>query len=610
MNMVNIFSERIEALRRIMERNGWDAVVLSGSDPHASEYPASRWKQVEWLSGFTGEAGDLVVTMDHAGLWTDSRYFIQALTQLDGTGVELHKTRVPDAVGIPQWLSANAVSTVALDGLCWTVSAVKEIADALGEGGLVVDVPDLLEELWEGRPLVPVTPVTTLDVECFGGISRSEKISWLRKWMLLEGLDRVLLTSLDEIAWMLNVRGSDIDYNPLVISYLLVSQDSVKWFVKKSVSEMELDPDTLDSFRELEMDDVTVEDYDAVFFAVSDFSQERMPVRLFVDPSTLNHHLYGCIRDSYPSENIVFGTSPVILKKAVKTDSEIENLRQTYIDDGVAMECFLHWLDEEVSSGREVNEWEASERLTAFRSEIPGYRGNSFENISAYGPGAALPHYSTPREGSAVIRPRGLYLVDSGGQYLTGTTDITRTVPMGPCTPLEKEDYTLVLKGMIDLSMAVFPVGTAGCQIDALARMPLWRAKRNFGHGTGHGIGYYLCVHEGPQSIRYQYNPQPLLPGMVTSNEPGLYREGMHGIRHENIVLCKDAGKSEFGEWLEFETLTCCHFDTSAIDPDLLDKEETAWLNAYNDKVYRTLAPLLPPRTAAWLRDRTMPVKQ
>ena len=610
MNMVNIFSERIEALRRIMERNGWDAVVLSGSDPHASEYPASRWKQVEWLSGFTGEAGDLVITMDHAGLWTDSRYFIQALTQLDGTGVELHKTRVPDAVGIPKWLSANAVSTVALDGLCWTVSAVKEIADALGEGGLVVDVPDLLEELWEGRPLVPVTPVTTLDVECFGGISRSEKISWLRKWMLLEGVDRVLLTSLDEIAWMLNVRGSDIDYNPLVISYLLVSQDSVKWFVKKSVSEMELDPDTLDSFRELEMDDVTVEDYDAVFFAVSDFSQERMPVRLFVDPSTLNHHLYGCIRDSYPSENIVFGTSPVILKKAVKTDSEIENLRQTYIDDGVAMECFLHWLDEEVSSGREVNEWEASEKLTAFRSEIPGYRGNSFENISAYGPGAALPHYSTPREGSAVIRPRGLYLVDSGGQYLTGTTDITRTVPMGPCTPLEKEDYTLVLKGMIDLSMAVFPVGTAGCQIDALARMPLWRAKRNFGHGTGHGIGYYLCVHEGPQSIRYQYNPQPLLPGMVTSNEPGLYREGMHGIRHENIVLCKDAGKSEFGEWLEFETLTCCHFDTSAIDPDLLDKEETAWLNAYNDKVYRTLAPLLPPRTAAWLRDRTMPVKQ
>lgn len=606
--MGNVFSERIDALRRIMEHNGWDAVVLSGSDPHASEYPAARWKQVEWLSGFTGEAGDLVVTMDHAGLWTDSRYFIQALDQLAGTGVELHKTRVPGAVGIPEWLS-GAAKTVALDGLCWNVSAVDEISSALGEGGLVVDVPDLLEELWEGRPLVPVTPVTTLDVECFGGEPRSEKISWLRKWMLLQGVDRVLLTSLDEIAWMLNVRGTDIEYNPLVISYLLVSQDSVRWFAKKSVSDAELDPDTLDSFRELEMDDVSVEDYDAVFFALSDFSEESMPVRLFADPSTLNHHLHTYIKDSYPSDCISFGTSPVILRKAVKTDSEIENLRQTYIDDGAAMECFLHWLDEEVSSGREVTEWEASEKLTSFRSEIPGYRGNSFENISAYGPGAALPHYSTPREGSAVIRPHGLYLVDSGGQYLTGTTDITRTVPMGACTPLEKEDYTLVLKGMIDLSMVVFPVGTAGCQIDALARMPLWRAKRNFGHGTGHGIGYYLCVHEGPQSIRYQYNPQPLLPGMVTSNEPGLYREGMHGVRHENIVLCKDAGKSEFGEWLEFETLTCCHIDTSAVDFSLLDKEETAWLNAYNDKVYRTLAPLLPPRTAAWLRDRTMPVK-
>lgn len=606
--MGNVYSDRIDALRSIMERNGWDAVVLSGSDPHGSEYPAARWKQVEWLSGFTGEAGDLVVTMDHAGLWTDSRYFIQALSQLEGTGVELHKTRVPGAVGIPEWLSGTA-KIVALDGLCWNVDAVEEIASALGEGGLVVDIPDLLEELWEGRPLIPVTPVTTLDVECFGGVPRADKISWLRKWMLLEGVDRVLLTSLDEIAWMLNVRGSDIDYNPLVISYLLVSQDNVRWFAKKTVSDAELDPDTLDSFSELEMDAVSVEDYDAVFFALSDFSGENRPVRLFVDPSTLNHHLYSCIRDSYPSDCLISGTSPVILEKAVKTASEIENLRQTYIDDGVAMECFLHWLDEEVSSGREVTEWEASEKLTSFRSEIPGYRGNSFENISAYGPGAALPHYSTPREGSAVIRPHGLYLVDSGGQYLTGTTDITRTVPMGPCTPLEKEDYTLVLKGMIDLSMAVFPKGTAGCQIDALARMPLWRAKRNFGHGTGHGIGYYLCVHEGPQSIRYQYNPQPLLPGMVTSNEPGLYREGMHGVRHENIVLCKDAGKSEFGEWLEFETLTCCHFDTSAIDFDLLDKEETTWLNNYNDTVYRTLAPLLPPRTAAWLRDRTMPVK-
>lgn len=602
--MVNKYSERIDALRAVMEKNGWDAAVISGSDPHSSEYPAPRWQQVKWLSGFTGEAGDLVITRDHAGLWTDSRYFIQALTQLEGTGVELHKTRVPGAVGIPQWLSGKA-KTVVVDGLCWNVDAVREIADALGEGGLVVDVPDMLEDLWEGRPQIPVTPITTLDVDTFGGTPRTEKISWLRKWMLLKGVDRVLLSSLAEIAWMLNVRGSDIEYNPLVISYLLVSQDDVKWFVKKGVAD---DPDTLDSFSELEMDGVEVEDYDAVFFALSDFSSEQSPVTLFIDPSTLNHHINTYIQDAYPAERIVCGTSPVILEKAIKTPSEIESMRQTYIDDGVAMECFLHWLETEVATGREVDEWEASERLTQFRAQIPGYRGNSFENISAYGPGAALPHYSTPREGSAVIRPFGLYLVDSGGQYLTGTTDITRTVPMGDCTDLEKEDYTLVLKGMIDLSMAVFPRGTAGCQIDSIARMPLWKKMRNFGHGTGHGIGYYLCVHEGPQSIRYQYNPQPLLPGMVTSNEPALYREGMHGVRHENIVLCREAGISEFGDWLDFETLTCCHFDTSAVVPEILGPEALEWLNDYNAWVYRTLAPLLPAETAAWLRDKTMPI--
>ena len=605
--MTNIYAERINALRGLMSRNGWDAVVISGSDPHASEYPAPRWKQVEWLTGFTGEAGDVVVTDDHVGLWTDSRYFIQALEQLQGTGGELHKARVPDAVGIPQWLAERA-RVVAVDGLCQSVSAVAELKEALGDDGLVVDVPDLLEEIWEDRPSVPVSPVTTLDVECFGGVPRVEKLSWLRKWMLLQGYDKVLLSSLDEIAWILNVRGADIEYNPLVISYLLVSQDYVKWFVRKSASYGDVDPDTADSFTELQFDGVSVEDYDAVYMGLADFGGEDSAGAIFVDPSTLNCHVADYLETVFTRQGIVRGVSPVILEKSVKSPSEIAHLRQTFIDDGVAMECFLHWLDEEVATGREVTEWDASEKLTEFRSEIPGYRGNSFENISAYGPSGALPHYSTPREGSAVIRSCGLYLVDSGGQYLTGTTDITRTVPMGECTQLEKEDYTLVLKGMIDLSMAVFPRGTAGCQIDALARMPLWKGRRNFGHGTGHGIGYYLCVHEGPQSIRYQYNPQPLLPGMVTSNEPGLYREGMHGIRHENIVLCKEAGMSEFGDWLEFETLTCCHIDTSAVIPELLGPEALAWLNAYNDHVYRTLAPLLPPRTAAWLRDRTMAI--
>lgn len=605
--MGNLYADRISALRELMSRNGWDAVVISGSDPHSSEYPAPRWKQVEWLTGFTGEAGDVVITEDHAGLWTDSRYFIQAVDQLEGTGVELHKTRIPGAVYIPEWLAGKA-RVVAVDGLCQSVSAVAELREALGSDAVVVDVPDLLDALWEGRPWMPVTPVTTLDVDCFGGVSRSEKIGWLRKWMLVNGYDKVLLSSLDEVAWLLNVRGSDIEYNPLVISYLLVSQDYVKWYVRKPSALDYVDPDTEDSFAELRNDGVSVEDYDAVCIGLADFGDDEHSGVIFIDPSTLNYHIADCIGSAFLPSCIVKGTSPVILEKSVKTASEIEHLRQTFIDDGVAMECFLHWLDEEVSSGREVTEWEASERLTAFRAEIPGYRGNSFENISAYGPSAALPHYSTPCEGSSVIRPRGLYLVDSGGQYLTGTTDITRTVPMGECTQLEKEDYTLVLKGMIDLSMAAFPRGTTGHQLDALARMPLWRAGRNFGHGTGHGVGYYLCVHEGPQSIRFQYNPQPLLPGMVTSNEPALYREGVHGIRHENIILCSEAGVTEFGDWLDFETLTLCHFDTAAVLPELLGPEAVAWLNAYNDRVYRTLAPHLPPRTAAWLRDKTLAI--
>ena len=598
--MSKSYTSRIEALRELMKSKGWDAVVICGTDPHSSEYPASRWKQVEWLTGFTGEAGDVVITATEAGLWTDSRYFIQAESQLAGTGVVLHKTRQPDSVYIPQWLSEKDLKTIAVDGLCMSVDFAGAIENA-SAGSELVEVPDILSAIWTDRPDIPVTPIVTLDVECFGGEQRQDKIAWLRGWMLQHECSHMLLSSLDEIAWMLNVRGNDIEYNPLVISYLLVSQEEVRWFVRKDVEHP--DPDTEDSFAELEADDIIIDDYTALEDALSVISEDP-ETRLFIDPSTLNHHISSHISNIFERESVINGRSPVILRKSVRTESEIKNLRQTYIEDGVAMECFLYWLDKEVSSGREITEWEASERLTAFREQIPGYRGHSFENISAYGPNAALPHYSTPHEGSAVIRPKGLYLVDSGGQYLTGTTDITRTVPMGECSDLEKEDYTLVLKGMIDLSMAVFPKGTAGCQIDAMARMPLWRARRNFGHGTGHGIGYWLCVHEGPQDIRQNFNAQPLLPGMVTSNEPGLYREGNHGIRHENIVLCREAGASEFGDWLSFETLTCCHIDTSAVIPELLGKDALEWLDEYNSRVYETLSPHLPQEVAEWLADR------
>ncbi|MBQ0150432.1 MAG: aminopeptidase P family protein [Bacteroidales bacterium] len=608
--MENIYHQRVEALRSIMSRRGWDAVIITGSDPHCSEYPAVRWKQVEWISGFTGEAGDIVITADHAGLWTDTRYFIQANRQLSGTGIVLHKTRVPDQVLIPEWLSQVAFRDrrrtviVAVDGLCQSVSAIRDIQEAFGVGEddepacRIVDVPDMMDTLWIDRPQIPQTPVISLGTRT-AGESRWGKLTWLRAAVREQGADSILITALDEIAWTLNVRGSDIEYNPLVISHLLVTPDEVDWFVRKDSYDA-ADQRTLDTFCELEEDDISIFPYDDIDMVLAEKESDGSLGTLFVDSSTLNYSLYKQL-----GSRIIEGVSPVVLRKAVKNETEIKAMRAIHVDDGAAMEKFLYWLEGEVQSGRGVSEWDASLKLDSYRSEIPGYMGDSFETISAYGPGGALPHYVTPRKDAPMLEPHGLYLCDSGGQYLSGTTDITRTIPLGPCTALEKEDYTLVLKGHIDLAMAVFPRGTAGCQIDALARNPLWRCKRNFGHGTGHGVGFFLGVHEGPQDIRQNFNRQPIVPGMITSDEPGIYREGMHGVRHENLVLCVEAGRNDFGEWLEFETLTLCHFDTGAIVRELLDKEEIDWLNAYNERVYRTLAPKLPSHIAAWLRLKT-----
>lgn len=557
----------------MMTERGWDAVIITGSDPHGSEYPAPRWRQVEWVSGFTGEAGDVVITLAHAGLWTDTRYFIQAGQQLPGTGIVLHKTRVPDQVLIPQWLADEAFPSVnkvvvAVDGLCQSVSAIEDIQAAFSDRECrIVSVPDMLDEVWTDRPAVPQTPITELD-DAQAGESSESKIAWLREFLRTRDCDAMLLTALDEIAWLFNVRGADIEYNPLVISYMTVSQDDVKWFVRDS--------------------------YEDIGMALSELHG-----RLYADPATLNWHLYSIIDKDF----LVLGPSPVQLRKAVKNPVEVDGERLAHLRDGVAMEKFLFWLEMELPYG--VTEWDAARKLSSLRAEIPGYQGDSFETISAYGKGAALPHYVTPRIDAPVIEEHGLYLCDSGGQYSYGTTDITRTVPVGPCTDLEREDYTLVLKGHIDLAMAIFPRGTAGCQIDALAREPLWRYQRNFGHGTGHGVGFFLCVHEGPQDIRQNFNPQPLLPGMVTSDEPGIYREGLHGVRHENLLLCKELCNNEFGTWLRFETLTLCHFDTGPVIRELLTEEEREWLNDYNARVCRELSPYLSVEIAAWLREKT-----
>ena len=463
---------------------------------------------------------------------------------------------------------------IAVDGLCQSVTFIQEIKDAFDEDTEVriVNIPDLLDCLWTDRPAIPATPIIKLS-EAQAGESSEAKIEWLRSFLRSKGCDNMLLTALDEIAWLLNVRASDIDYNPLVISYLIVTPDEVRWFARES--------------------------YDDVFLSLGDLQGST-----YVDPSTLNYHIYNMM----DAESRVCGPSPVPLRKAVKNATEIEGMRLAHFYDGIAMERFLYWLEKSVQSGQRITEWDACIEQSALRAEIDGFKGESFATISAYGPGAALPHYITPEQDAPVIEPHGLYLNDSGGQFIFGTTDITRTVPMGPCTYLEMQDYTLVLRGHINLARSIFPKGTAGCQLDAVARSPLWQAKRNFGHGTGHGIGYFLGVHEGPQDIRQNFNRQPLLPGMIVSDEPGLYREGQHGVRHESVLLCRESGSNEFGDWLEWENLTLCHIDTGAIIRNLMTEEEINWLNAYNAKVYDSLKDHLPAEVAQWLQEKTRPI--
>ena len=592
--MANVYAERIEQLRSMMRSRGWDAVLLTGSDPHGSEYPAERWKCVQWLTGFTGEAGDVVVTLDHAGLWTDTRYFIQAVQQLEGTGVELHKMRVPEQVPIPEWIrktfSGESEVYIALDGLCVGACFTREIKSGLNADGAachLVSVPNLLDAIWTDRPGIPQTPVFTVDP----GESRIERLGRLRDWIAEKGVDYVLLSALDDIAWTLNVRASDIEYNPLVISFLLVGPETAEWFVLKEDVE---DAGTKKTFAELREDGIFLRYYEEIEIAMSEIDGT-------VAAADLNYHLSALIGPSRLVETV----SPVQVWKAVKNPIEIGGFRDCHLQDGIAMVRFLHWLDRCMQNDRTVSEWDAAVHLGQLRAEIPGYQGDSFETISAYGPSAALPHYITPKSGAPMLAPHGLYLCDSGGQYLNGTTDITRTWALGPCTRLEMEDYTLVLRRHIDLAMAVFPLGTPGCRLDALAREPLWGHQRNFGHGTGHGVGWFLGVHEGPQDVRQNLNGVGFEAGMVVSDEPGIYREGLFGVRHENLILCVSAGSNDFGNWLRFEPLTLCPFDTSALLVDMLTPAERDWLNDYHALVYDRLRPYLDESDAEWLRRRT-----
>lgn len=587
--------EKLSALREIMERESLDAYIVSGTDPHNSEYLPAAWQQREWISGFTGSFGTVVVLKDSAGLWTDTRYFIQAEEQLSGSGIELHKLRIPGAVNYPEWLAGHlpAESRVGLDSYCIPVNEMKHLKAKLEEKNIkVIEESDLIGDIWLDRPALPEGKLIQVSSEITGR-SAQEKMESIRDLLREKKADYFLLSALDEIAWLYNIRCNDIEYNPVAISYAIVSQEKAYLFIKRS----KISPETKTT---LEREGIEIHDYHHLSLFLETIKEDA---RFCLDPDTLNYAVYHRISTSFSVEEI---TSPVILAKSVKTDKEIEGFRLACLKDGVAMTKFFYWLENNI--GNSITETEASKKLTSFRAQNEGYVSDSFENISAYGKNAALPHYSAIPGQDSLLEPHGLYLVDSGGQYTHGTTDITRTIPLGELTAQEREDYTLVLKGMIALSQSIFPKGTRGCNLDAIARQPLWQNLRNFGHGTGHGIGFFLNVHEGPQSIRQDLNNQPLLPGMVTSDEPGLYREGKHGIRHENIILCKRLAENEFGEWYDFETLTLCYFDTSALSTELMNQNEKTWLNRYHEKVYEKISPFLDEKEKEWLKVKTLPI--
>lgn len=590
-------TENIQALRQLMQAEGWGAIIISGTDPHSSEYLPERWQVRQWVSGFTGSAGTVVVTADQAGLWTDSRYFIQATAQLEGTGIALHKLGMPEVLDYPEWLAANLKerAVVCVDGLCMPLATVRSMQALFASKGItIVSRPDLIDALWSDRPALPDAPAFELGLE-YTGRSRSDKLAWLRETIAAKGCGSILLSSLDEIAWLLNVRSNDIAHTPVVIAYLWVSAERATLYTTESKFDATLT-------AALAADGVELASYAAVMEGACTWPTDTP---IYIDGEMLNYALYEEVTRRFGTK-VVNATSPVKLEKALKNETEIQGFREAYRKDGIVQTRFFRWLEGALAAGERITEIDAADKLISLRKEMEGYLDESFAPISAYGENAALPHYSATPEQCSVLEPRGLYLLDSGAHYVDGTTDITRTIPLGPLTEDEAFDYTCVLQGMIALSMASFPRGTRGCQLDVLARMPLWKYNRNYGHGTGHGVGHVLCVHEGPQGMRQNLLDQPLLPGMVTSCEPGMYCEGQYGIRHENMLLCYADEVNGFGDWLAFMTLTCTYIDTTPLVEELLTDEEKMFIDCFNTSVYETLVPDLTPEEAAWLKTKTI----
>ena len=588
--MVQNIKQRLEALRRLLKAEGLAAFIIPSTDSHMSEYVAPHWQTREWISGFTGSAGTAVITLQEAGLWTDSRYFLQAARQLEGSGITLYKEMLPETPDIPTFLATTLQpgDTVGIDGTVFSAAEARNLQQRLASKGIRLrSINDPLKDIWEDRPPMPEAPAFVYDT-CFAGKSCTEKLAEIRRQMNAKGIEALLVPALDEIAWTLNIRGNDVHCNPVVVSYLLIGLRDAHLFIEPSKVNQKL-------AEHLQEATVTLHPYTEIYHFLSQLDA----CNIQLSPNQTNHALYTSIRSGC---RIIEDNSPVALLKAVRNEQEIKGLRSAMLKDGVALVKFLKWLEEAVPAGHET-EISVDKRLHELRAQQPLYMGESFDTIAGYKEHGAIVHYEATPETDAILKPEGFLLLDSGAQYLDGTTDITRTIALGPLTDEEKTDYTLILKGHIDLAMAVFPEGTRGVQLDVLARMPIWQHRMNYLHGTGHGIGHFLNVHEGPQSIRMNENPVVLRAGMLTSNEPGVYKAGSHGIRTENLVLTIPAGEGLFGNYLKFETVTLCPICTKGIVREMLTPDELDWLNRYHRTVYEKLAPALDEDERRWLQE-------
>lgn len=593
-----VITGRIDALRTKMAAAEVAATIIPHTDPHQSEYLAEHWQVRQWLSGFTGSAGTLVVTTDTALLWTDSRYFLQGAQQLEGTGIILMKDGLPGTPSIEAWLTANlpAGSTVGIDGMVFSVNDVKRMSAAFGPKDIALDtnfapIPDL----WSGRPELPDDSLYVHDVK-YAGETATSKIERILKSAGANGADSLFISALDEIAWVLNVRSADVACNPVATAFLYLSGSRNVLFINAD----KIDEKTGEYLASI---GVETQPYESVarFLALLPKGS-----KVYIEPARTAYTLASIIGD-----HAVEGPSLIAMPKSIKNLTQIQGTRNAMARDGVALVKLFMEIERRLAAGENLTELDCAALGTRFRSEGAMYVDNSFEMIAGYGPHGAIVHYSATPETSSTIEPRGLLLVDSGAQYLDGTTDITRTVALGTPTQQEKEDFTLVMKGHIAIATAVFPEGTTGHQLDALARIALWKHGLTYLHGTGHGVGHFLNVHEGPQSIRLNYVPTPLQPGMITSDEPGLYRAGVHGIRCENLVLCVPSTLSneEFGNFYAFEPLTMFPFDRSLFELSLMSDEEIAWVNDYHNAVRNTLLPLLENENQRqWLTEKTEPL--